>query len=218
MTDLVIFDCDGVLVDSEHATNRVLAADLARYGLNLTLDECFRLFVGGTIAGGGAKARAMGADLPPDWVERIYEQIYARLRDGVPLIPGIQRVLDHLDGAGLPYCVASNGEEAKMQITLGPHGLWDRFQGRMFSAHTLGVAKPDPALFLAAAAQFGTAPGQCLVVEDSASGVTAAARAGMPCLAYVPDGDGDRLQALGATVIRDMTEVIGHLPGKQPWT
>ncbi len=212
MTELVIFDCDGVLVDSEGPANEVLSVNLSRYGLHLTPTECETEFVGGTMAGVGEEARRMGANLPDDWIDEIYTQIYARLAEGVDVIPGIPSVLDLLERHEFRYCVGSNGSEEKMRITLGQTGLWDRFSGAMFSAHALGVAKPDPDLFLAAARHFGADPAQCLVVEDSLTGVTAADRAGMRCLAYVPRGDGAAMRDRGASVIRHMSEIPGHLP------
>lgn len=208
---LVIFDCDGVLVDSETASNRVLLNNLARHGLTLELDECMRLFVGATMVGVRDKARDLGADLPDGWIEEVYGETYARLRQGVPLVAGIPALLRKLDQTGIPFCVASNGSEDKMRITLGHNGLWDRFQGRMFSAHTLGTAKPDPTLFLTSARQFDAAPGDCVVIEDSPSGVMAATRAGMRCLGYAPHHDGKNLRGLGAEVFNDMTEVPGLL-------
>jgi len=207
---LVIFDCDGVLVDSEIASNEVLVANLARYGLQLTLAECMELFVGGTMKGVMAKARDMGADLPADWVADVYQEIYTRLKQGVPLVDGIPGLLAMLDTRGIPVCVASNGSEEKMRITLGPSGLWQRFHpNAMFSAHTLGVAKPEPGLFLAAASHFDVQARDCLVIEDSANGATAALRAGMRCLGYAPDGGGERLVAQGAELFDDMTMVPG---------
>lgn len=204
LPDLVIFDCDGVLVDSETPSNEVLVANLSRYGLTLTLQECMGLFVGGSMAGVMAKARDMGAELPDHWIDEIYGETYARLREGVNLVPGIPELLQQLDLAGIPSCVASNGSADKMRITLGQNGLWDRFEKRMFSAHSLGISKPDPGLFLAAAQQFGVPPSACVVIEDSANGVTAATRAGMRCLGYAPHDDGKALSALEAEVISDM--------------
>ncbi len=211
MTKLVIFDCDGVLVDSEPPSNLVLIDNLATYGLHLSLEDCEKLFVGGTMAGVFKTAKSMGADLPDNWVDLIYAQIYARLAEGVPPIPGIVALLDRLDAVGLTYCVASNGSVEKMQITLGQNGLWSRFEGRMFSAHSEGVAKPDPGLFLVAAERCGANPEHCIVVEDSSTGAKAAARAGMRCLGYAPAGDGAHLHAQGATVIQSMAEVHGVL-------
>lgn len=211
MTELVIFDCDGVLVDSEPLANTVLIENLATYGLHLTLEDTERLFVGGTIAGVHKTARGLGADLPDDWVDAMYAAIFDRLRQGVDLIPGIPDLLDHLDAEGIPFCVASNGPPDKMRITLGQNGLWERFEANMVSAHTHGVAKPAPGLFLKAAEPFGVSPDRVVVIEDSRNGVTAAARAGMRCLAYLPAGDGAHLEDLGAEIIRHMNEVPGRL-------
>ncbi|WP_108860043.1 HAD family phosphatase [Ruegeria sp. Alg231-54] len=205
MHDLVIFDCDGVLVDSEVLSNQVLIDSFARHGLNLSLAECMALFVGGTMTGVRDKARALGADLPEDWIEQIYSKTYEVLRTGTPLIAGIPELLEQLDSLGIPYCVASNGRPEKMQITLGQNGLWDRFRDVMFSAHVLGVGKPDPALFIAAAQHFGA--NSPVVIEDSESGVTAAKHADMRCLGYAAHDDGARLAALGAEVFDDMAQV-----------
>jgi HAD superfamily hydrolase (TIGR01509 family) len=149
----------------------------------------------------------MGANLPPDWVDEIYAETYAALRAGVDVIAGIPELLDRLDATRIPYAVGSNGSEAKMQITLGQNGLLDRFKGAIFSAHTLKTAKPDPDLYLAAAAHFGVTPDRAVVLEDSATGATAAARAGMRCLGYAPHGDGSALKAKGAEIIDSMYSV-----------
>lgn len=209
--DLVIFDCDGVLVDSETVSNNVLAANLTRHGLPISAERCMDLFVGGTMAGVGEQARGMGADLPANWTDEVYAEIYAALRAGVDVIDGIPELLDRLDAAGIAYAVGSNGSEEKMQITLGQNGLWSRFGGAIFSAHTLGTAKPDPGLYLAAAAHFGTDPARAVVVEDSATGATAAARAGMRCLGYAPHDDGAKLAASGAKVFDSMFKMPGLL-------
>ena len=209
LPDLVIFDCDGVLVDSETVSNEVLAENLTRHGLPMTMDRCMDLFVGGTIRGVGDKAREMGAELPADWIDEIYDQIYTALRAGVDVIAGIPELLDLLETKGVAVAVGSNGSDAKMQITLGQTGLLPRFGDAVFSAHTLGVAKPDPGLYLAAAAHFGIPPSHVVVIEDSATGATAAARAGMRCLGYAPHDDGARLAAAGAEIFDNMFAVPG---------
>jgi HAD superfamily hydrolase (TIGR01509 family) len=205
--DLVIFDCDGVLVDSETVSNRVLAKNLTRHGLPMTLERSMELFVGGTMRGVGEQARRMGADLPADWVDEIYAETYEALRAGVDVIAGIPELLDRLDAERIPYAVGSNGSEDKMQITLGQNGLLDRFKGAIFSAHTLKTAKPDPDLYLAAATHFGVDPSRAVVIEDSATGATAAARAGMRCLGYAAHDDGARLAAAGAELFDSMFAV-----------
>lgn len=205
--DLVIFDCDGVLVDSETVSNTVLAENLTRHGLPMTADRCMDLFVGGTMASVDDTARTMGADLPVDWIDEIYAETYAALRAGVDVIAGIPELLDRLDAERIPFAVGSNGSDDKMQITLGQNGLLGRFGDAIFSAHTLKTAKPDPDLYLAAAAHFGVDPSRAVVIEDSATGATAAARAGMRCLGYAPHGDGAALKTAGAEIIDSMFAV-----------
>ena len=207
MAELILFDCDGVLVDSEGPSNIVLAKNLSGHGLPMTPEDCEAQFIGGTMAMVGEKARTMGAQLPDDWIYEIYAQLYARLTEGVDVIAGIPGVLDRLEALGIPFCVCSNGSEEKMTITLGQTGLWNRFDGAIYSAHTLGVAKPDPDLYLIAAERHGVDPAHCVVIEDSLAGVTAAIRAGMRCLAYVAEGDGVRLSDQGAEIIRHMSEI-----------
>lgn len=210
--DLVIFDCDGVLVDSETVSNEVLVDNLAGYGLVLSLEQAMGMFVGGTMRGVEQKAKEMGANLPDHWIDEIYSQTYARLKQGVDVIKGIPALLDDLDAAGIGYCVASNGSDEKMSITLGQNGLWDRFEGKRFSAHSVGISKPDPGLFLLAAEKAGVSPEACIVVEDSVSGATAAKRAGMRCFGYAPHGGGEALAEQNAHIFDDMG-ILGSLIG-----
>lgn len=205
---LVIFDCDGVLVDSEPVSNAILAKDLSSRGLPLTEAEVGNLFIGGTIQGVSERAAELGADIPADWVNLIYAQVYSRLREGVPMIAGIEALMDRLDAAGIKYCVGSNGSDEKMSITLGQHpGLHDRLKANLYSAHTYKTAKPNPELFLIAARDFGVAPENCAVVDDSATGCTAAQRAGMLCFGLAEHDDGAKLAAVGATVVTSHEEI-----------
>lgn len=212
--DLVIFDCDGVLVDSEPPFNEVIVGNFARHGLTLTLAQALDTFMGKAMTDVVQLARDMGADHPGtdrQWIDEIYDEGYARLRQGVDPIPGIIDLLDHLDAARLPYCVASNGSQAKMDITLGGTGLAARLEGRRFSAHELGVAKPDPELFLIAARDMGIAPARAVVIEDSPSGALAAKRAGMRCFGYAPHDAGTRLAEHDARIFTHMRQVPGLL-------
>lgn len=205
---LVIFDCDGVLVDSERITNQAIRDDLAQRGLEMSLAECMATFVGNTMAAVKAKSIGLGADLPPDWGALIDQKIHARLQAGTPLIEGVATVLDALDQAGVAYCVASNGGLAKMQITLGQHrAVWARLQGQIFSAESVALPKPAPDVFLQAARHFAVAPNGCTVIEDSASGALAAARAGMACMGFAPHGDGAALAAQGARLFKAMDDL-----------
>lgn len=208
--DLVIFDCDGVLVESEPISNQAMADNLARYGLRLTLAEAMAAFVGNTMPGVEVKAREMGATLPDGWLEEIDAEINARLAVAVEPVVGVPALLDRLDTAQLPYCVASNGSDAKMAITLGRTGLLPRVEGRIFSALTLGVSKPDPDLFEIAARDMGVVSNRAVVIEDSGSGALAAKRAGMRCFGYAPDGS-DALAKHDAHIFRDMADLPGLL-------
>lgn len=205
--NLVIFDCDGVLVDSEGIFNVILARSLSAHGLPITPAECMALFVGGTMSNVKSIAEQRGAKLGPDWIDQVYEESYAEFRKGVAIIDGITELLDMLDANGISYCIGSNGRMAKMDITLGQNGLLDRFQGRIFSAYEVGIAKPDPGLFLHAAQKMGVNPARAIVIEDSLNGVTAANRAGIKCYGYAHEGDGSALAAQNATVIRSMREL-----------
>jgi HAD superfamily hydrolase (TIGR01509 family) len=206
----VIFDCDGVLVDSERPLFDLLAEDLSTRAPGLDRDAVERLFLGATVPGGFRHLRAQGVPLPDDWVERFYDRLYARLASGTPLIPGILGVLDALEAAGIPFAVGSNGTDRKMQITLGQHpGLIARFGGRLFSGQTLGAPKPAPDLYLHAARILGCDPADCAVVEDSPTGARAAAAAGIPCFGYAPHDNGAALRAEGARVFHAMADLPG---------
>jgi beta-phosphoglucomutase-like phosphatase (HAD superfamily) len=205
---LVIFDCDGVLVDSEPPTLALLRDDLELYGLTLTMAQVDDDYMGVAMADIAKKARANGAALPDDWVAEIYVKMFEQLKKGVPLIAGIERALDALDVAGIPYAVGSNGPIAKMDITLGAHpALFDRLKGRIFSAHDCKAGKPDPELFLKAAAFMEIEPKDCVVVDDSVAGATAGLRAGMRTLGFDPHSDGAHLIAIGAEHLAHMDDL-----------
>ena len=207
----VIFDCDGVLVDSEPLANRVIRDNLAARGLDWSVEDVMRRFVGGTIAGIAPVAEAHGARLEKDWVPALYAEIFEVLAREVAPVPGAPGVLDALDAAGVPHAVGSNGPVRKMEITLGRCGMLDRLSGRILSAQEVGRVKPAPDVYLAAARLLGVAPADAVVIEDSATGARAAAAAGMRCLGYAPDGDGAALRAEGAEIFRDMADLPGRL-------
>lgn len=208
----VLFDCDGVLVDSEPLTDAVIARSLARHGLALGQHEISGMFRGGTLAGVAETAREMGADLPEDWLARTYDDIHAKLAEGTPLVPGIEGVLDRLDAAGIAYAVGSNGSHRKMEVTLGQHpDLRRRFGDRVFSREDVARPKPAPDLYLHAAHALGVAPAQAAVIEDSPTGARAARAAGIRCFGYAAAEKADGLLAEGATVFRDMADLPGLL-------
>lgn len=210
--EAVLFDCDGVLVDSEPLTFAQIQEEFAEHGLHMTIPELEPLFIGHTIEETGDYARAHGAMLPADWADGFYDRMCARLARGTALMPGVEALLDRLDAAGVGYAVGSNGRMQKMRATLGQHrALWARLDGRLFSGQDLGMPKPRPDLYLHAARSIGADPARCVVIEDTATGASAGIAAGMRVLGYAPSGENPRLKAVGAEIFRDMAEVPGLL-------
>lgn len=208
---LVIFDCDGVVVDSEPVTNLALRDDLAARGLDLSLNQVMDLFVGGTIKGVGVQAAKMGADIPDTWVDQMYAKMFTALQDQVELIPGIVGVLDALDAAEIPFAIGSNGPHKKMQITLRRTGLLDRFAGRCFSREDVPNPKPAPDVYLHAAAMAGVNPCDAVVVEDSRSGARAGKAAGMVTYGFTAETPAEKLRGIADHLFDDMTELPGLL-------
>jgi HAD superfamily hydrolase (TIGR01509 family) len=208
--DLVIFDCDGVLVDSERIANREFAALLSELGLHFTMAEMFETFVGNSMARCvEIITEKLGAPPPSDLLPRYHERTRAVLARELTPVPGIVEVLDALDASDMPYAVASNGEHAKMDTTLGVTGLLSRFEGRRFSSMDVARPKPAPDLFLHAATQLGVAPSRCVVIEDSPLGVAGAHAAGMTVVGYVDLMPASRLEAAGARlVIHNLHELL----------
>jgi len=208
---LTIFDCDGVLVDSELVCNRVMVAMLADVGFRIRLEDCMARFVGKSMKTVHAEVEAeTGLAFPDGWGEAVRARTIAVLqREAVPAIPGIRQVVEAHRAAGRAYCVASSGRIEKMQASLGGAGLLDLFGDVLFSATMVDAGKPAPDLFLHAAATMGHSPAACRVVEDSLPGIQAAVAAGMPVYAYcaAPYADAAAYGALGAEVFTDMAEL-----------
>lgn len=208
----VLFDCDGVLVDSEPAGFDLLEEEFAAHGLPLDRDEMERLFVGSTIAALADEARGMGAGFPPDWVDRFYDRLYARLSEGTALFPGVADLLDRLDAAGIPYAVGSNGTTRKMRTTLGQHPeVWSRLRDHLYSGQEIGAPKPAPDLYLLAARELGVAPEGCVVIDDSATGCRGGLAAGMRVIGFAPGPVPDTLAALGVEIATSMSDVAHRL-------
>jgi len=213
MTRSVIFDCDGVLVDTELIANRVLASLLTRAGIPTTFDDCMRDYRGRAMASVIAAAtQRLGAPLPFDVAERYYVEVKEIFRRELEPVPGVIAALDRIE---LPSCVASSGPHHKMEVTLRHTGLWERFEGRIFSASEVGIGKPAPDLFLHAARRMGFDPATTAVVEDSLPGVQAARAAGMRALAYARHTDAEQLAAAGGEPFDDMAELPGMLAAAQ---
>jgi HAD superfamily hydrolase (TIGR01509 family) len=205
---LVIFDCDGVLIDSEPLANRVVAAELSELGWMMSPEECDRLFLGMTFEDMCPVIEAhLGRTLPDDWVSALVVKVADAMANEVEAMPGARSVLERLDEVGLPWRVASNSSHLEMQAKFGRTGLLPRVRGRLHSSEDViargGRGKPAPDLFLVAAGD--VPPDACIVVEDSLHGVRAAGAAGMQCLGFCPHDTGEALAAVGAVPFHDLT-------------
>ena len=212
--ELLILDCDGVVVDSEPITTRVLARMLNDLGASIGIEEVAQKFTGHTFARTlELVAEFLGAPLPQDFASIYHERTFAALDAELKPVQGIETVLDQIS---VPYCIASNGPHVKMRKTLGLTSLLSRFEGRMFSSADVPRGKPSPDLFLFAARHFSARPSACLVVEDSASGVAAALAAGMRVYGFAGSTPEGRLQAAGAhKVFRRMSELPALIAGAE---
>lgn len=208
-TELAIFDCDGVLVDSEPASNRVLAATIAEAGLPIATEEATEAFAGMRLDEiAAAVEKRLGHSLPDSWIADFEARRADEFRKGLDRIPGVAQALAEIAASGIGICVASQARREKTELTLGLTGLIDHFEPEaLFSSHMVERGKPHPDLFLFAAKKLGAEPGNCAVVEDGVLGARAGRLAGMRTLGYAPAGDGERLAREGAIVFTSMDEV-----------
>jgi HAD superfamily hydrolase (TIGR01509 family) len=200
---LVIFDCDGVLIDSEALCNRVVSEELTRQGWDLTPKDCQRSFVGLTFADTKQVAEAhLGRSLGTDWIDDITQRVTDVMAEEAELVPGARQALEATTALGLPFRIASNSSRQEMAAKFARTGLASLIGNRIHSAHDLIAAgrrgKPAPDLFLEAAAAENVLPEACLVIEDSLAGVQAATAAGMTCFGFSPEDDGVQLRQAGA--------------------
>ncbi|UFZ02249.1 HAD family hydrolase [Bradyrhizobium ontarionense] len=204
--DLVIFDCDGVLVDSEVISCQAHADVLSLCGYPITADEVFDRFLGRSSKQATLEVEAeLGRSLPDDFNARLQDRLFRAFEQDLRSIEGITDALDSID---IPVCVASSGSHQRMRVSLGATRLYDRLAPHIFSSSQVENGKPAPDLFLFAAAQMKARPWACVVVEDSPAGIRGAAAAGMTVLGFHggshcrPDHAGS-LQAAGATLVFD---------------
>jgi HAD superfamily hydrolase (TIGR01509 family) len=205
VSELVLFDLDGVLVDSEPISTRVLMGVLAEVGLPMDEAATEARFMGRSRSESLQYIeQELGRPVPPDFLDRWQAQVFAAFRSELKPVPGIEAALDQLR---VPYCVASGSDPERMRLSLALAGLLPRCEGRLFSATQVAHGKPAPDLFLFAAQQMGVAPDKCVVVEDSVPGVQAGVAAGMRVLGYAARNPAARLAQAGATTFTDMSQL-----------
>lgn len=216
MTKLVIFDCDGVLIDSEGIACAADAEELTAIGYPITTEQVAERFA-------GVPSDAMYKTIEDDWGHRLPEDFKTRVKDVIiekyraelKPIPGAAEVLSTLT---LPKCIASSSAPAKLALGLVETELYDLVYPHIFSVALVTKGKPNPDLFLYAAKAFKTEPKDCMVIEDSVAGVKAAKAAGMPCIGFTggshcPPGHAAKLTEAGArVVVGDLRQIFDHIP------
>ncbi|HEY9455193.1 MAG TPA: HAD family hydrolase [Bradyrhizobium sp.] len=204
--DLIIFDCDGVLVDSEVISCRAHADVLSRHGYPITQEQVFDRFLGRSTRQANSEVEAeLGRALPDDFHAQLQDEQLRSFESDLQAVPHIHAALDAITQA---VCIASSGSHQRMRVTLGRTKLYDRFAPNIFSASQVINGKPAPDLFLFAARQMNVPPERCLVIEDSVPGSTGGRAAGMTVLGFhggshCRPGHGDGLRAAGAAATFD---------------
>lgn len=212
---LVIFDCDGVLVDTEGPANRRLAEWITDAGYPIAYEQCRRRFSGRSLSSvRNELIETAGIDLGADVIERWYRELQSLFAGGLEAIPHVADFIDAVERAGLAHCVASSARVDKMHLTLGRTGLLPHFKDVLFSASMVERGKPAPDLFLLAAKTMGFEPQDCIVIEDSVPGTQAGVAAGMRVFSYHGDPmtDVDGLRSAGGILFEDMRRLAALIP------
>jgi HAD superfamily hydrolase (TIGR01509 family) len=206
---LVIFDCDGVLVDSEKITNRIFVAMLHKAGIYLSAEETLERFIGRSMPQClDIMESILGHKVPDSLLMEYQRRVEAAWAEELQPIPGVQAVIDALK---VPFCVASSGTLEKMRMTLGITGLLSRFENKMFSVTQVAHSKPAPDVFHFAANRMGVPPEACAVIEDSPTGVAAGVAAKMTVYGYCAHTPAQRLLNAGAHQVFDSMKDLPQL-------
>ena len=204
-TKCILFDCDGTLVDSENITNRVVANMAGELGISMTLREAQIKFGGKTLDAVIYGMKEMsGKDIPTDWLPRLVKEVSKAYETDLQPMEGIKKLLDSID---IPICVASNGEPRHVKGSLMLTGLNGYFNENVFTASEVNRPKPAPDLFLHAAQKMGFKPKDCVVIEDSIPGVTAAVNANIKVYGLVKLCSAEELESAGAIPFKTMNEL-----------
>jgi HAD superfamily hydrolase (TIGR01509 family) len=206
---LIIFDCDGVLVDSEILSAQAVCRQLQRHGIDIDMAEAIRRFLGRSLAEIARYYEAvLGCQMPENFGTELWRDLQEMFKAKLCAMPHVPELLQRLD---IPFCLASSSNPERISFSLAQAGLQHHFDGRIFSATMVARGKPAPDLFLLAAERMAADPANCLVVEDSVSGVTAGRDAGMRVWGFV--GGSHHAERAGATELRDAgaEQVFSHM-------
>jgi HAD superfamily hydrolase (TIGR01509 family) len=211
---LVIFDCDGILVDTEGLANRRISQLLTEAGYPVTYEECRKNYSGRSLASLQKEVEATGFSFGYSFVDRWYAELPTLFAEGVEEIPFVRDFIERLRAENIAYCVASSARVEKMHMTLGSTGLLPYVEDVLFSATMVANGKPFPDLFLHAARSMGFSPEESIVIEDAVPGVKAGVAAGMRVFAYHGDPHSDRegLEQAGGILFDDMRKLADLIP------
>jgi HAD superfamily hydrolase (TIGR01509 family) len=215
--DLIIFDCDGVLIDSEGIASTLIATELTTLGWPMTMQQSMDAFLGMSITDMEPIIEShLARKLPASWRAELAAKLVIALSERAKIIPGAREMLERVTAMGIPWRVASNSSDEEMAVKFARTDLTALTAGRTHAAASViakgGRPKPAPDIFLAAATAEDVPPANCLVLEDSALGVTGAVAAGMVCYGFAPHGTGEALLTAGArAVFRNLHDLFGVL-------
>ena len=201
----IIFDCDGVLVDTEKIGNEILLSMAAEHGFEMKIEDAYSNFNGRNLKECFLHVESsIGKKLPDNFESEYRERSFEAFKTQVKPMEG---VVDFIEKLKIPYCVASSGPVEKIRLNLETAGLLDKFENKIFSAYQINSWKPDPGIFLFAAKEMGFEVKDCIVVEDSKAGVMAGIRGGFKVYGFVNDNNFDDLKNEGATVFSSYDEL-----------
>ncbi|AJR02510.1 HAD family hydrolase [Siansivirga zeaxanthinifaciens] len=205
----IIFDCDGVLVDTEVTSNQLLVAMANKYGANIDLDYAMKHFKGSHFDDCLSIIKTLVTEDVPQSFETEYRtELDKQFKATVKPIKGVKEVIENLN---IPFCVASSGTDEKIRLNLGLVGLLPYFEGKIFSCYTIKKWKPEPDVFLLAAKTMGYKPDECLVIEDSKLGVLGAKNGGFDVYGYTEHDYYNDLESLATKTFNNMTDLLQML-------
>ena len=201
----IIFDCDGILVDSEAISSKVLIEMVKSVGLNIDLDYAVKHFSGISLKSTFDYIEGMiGKSLPVEFEKEYRKNTFKAFKTDLKPVNGVHDLLNRIT---LPYCVASSGPLEKIKLNLKTTNLIEKFENKIFSSYEIGSWKPDPGIFLFAAKKMGYKPNQCVVIEDSMAGIKAAKAGGFDVYALVKNRNENVLENTGVNVFYDMNNL-----------
>lgn len=201
----IIFDCDGVLVDSESISAKIFQEMAAELGFEMDFETAVEQFAGASMNDNiQFVANNISGEVPVDFEKEFRKRTYEAFKTDIKPIPGVKELLNKVN---VPICVASSGPVAKIELNLTVTGLINKFKGRIFSCYDINSWKPEPEIYMHAAKEMGFTPDDCVVIEDSASGIRAGVAGGFKVFALANETKKQKFEQLGASVFESMKDL-----------